>query len=58
MITGSDDNSSGDWTTSDNTDLGVDVLDDSASFDDSSSTSSTSSTSSSDDTANEIDPSI
>jgi hypothetical protein len=55
MITGSDDNSSGDWTTSDNTDLGVDVLDDSASFDDSSSTSSTSS---SDDTANEIDPSI
>jgi hypothetical protein len=53
MITGSDDNSSGDWTTSDNTDLGVDVLDDSASFDDSSS-----STSSSDDTANEIYPSI
>jgi hypothetical protein len=53
MITGSDDNSAGDWTTSDNTDLGVDVLDDSASFDDSSS-----STSSSDDTANEIYPSI
>ncbi|MGB0937455.1 MAG: tandem-95 repeat protein [Colwellia sp.] len=52
MITGSEDNSSGDWTTSDNTDLGVDVLDDSASFDDSSSTSS------SEDAANEIDPAI
>ncbi|MEZ9370669.1 tandem-95 repeat protein, partial [Shewanella sp. 10N.286.51.B2] len=35
LITGSDDSNAGDWTSGDNTDLGIDVMDDSASFDDS-----------------------
>jgi len=52
LITGTEDTSSSDWTATDNTDLGVDVLDDSASFEDTSSTSST------DDAATAIDPSI
>ncbi|WOT06741.1 tandem-95 repeat protein [Shewanella youngdeokensis] len=34
MTTGTDDGQSGDWTQSDNTDMGVDVMDDSASYDD------------------------
>ncbi|WP_076540674.1 tandem-95 repeat protein, partial [Shewanella sp. UCD-KL21] len=35
LTTGSDDSNAGDWTSGDNTDLGIDVMDDSASFDDS-----------------------